>query len=174
MTNYAQAWFIANRTWNKLKYGRKAIEFGAYGEADLVTRMDRIAVVDSTVPILCAGEVEAQNNLVLSLDYPLPSLDLTGLTIHLQLKNGVVDVIDIASIIDEYTVQVARIPMQPLVVDGVTHTTFAITKSNSSGFDAYLVEEKSASSMFESSITATKYDDRYYQNDTDFKNGLIS
>ena len=174
VTNYAQAWFIANRAWNKLKYGRKAIEFGAYGEADLVTRMDRIAVVDSTVPILCAGEVEAQNNLVLSLDYPLPSLDLTGLTIHLQLKNGVVDVIDIASITDEYTVQLARIPMQPLVVDGVTHTTFAITKSNSSGFDAYLVEEKSASSMFESSITATKYDDRYYQNDTDFKNGLIS
>ena len=174
VTNYAQAWFIANRTWNKLKYGRKAIEFGAYGEADLVTRMDRIAVVDSTVPILCAGEIEAQNNLVLSLDYPLPSLDLTGLTIHLQLKNGVVDVIDIASIIDEYTVQLARIPMQPLVVNGVTHTTFAITKSNSSGFDAYLVEEKSASSMFESSITATKYDDRYYQNDTDFKNGLIS
>lgn len=174
VTNYAQAWFIANRTWNKLKYGRKAIEFGAYGEADLVTRMDRIAVVDSTVPILCAGEIEAQNNLVLSLDYPLPSLDLTGLTIHLQLKNGVVDVIDIASIIDEYTVQLVRIPMQPLVVDGVTHTTFAITKSNSSGFDAYLVEEKSASSMFESSITATKYDDRYYQNDNDFKNGLIS
>lgn len=174
VTNKAQAWFIANRTWNKLKYGRKAIEFGAYGEADLVTRMDRIAVVDSTVPILCAGEIEAQSNLILSLDYPLPSLDLNGLTIHLQLKNGVVDVIDIASIVDEYTVQLARIPMQPLVVDGVTHTTFAITKSNSSGFDAYLVEEKSASSMFESSITATKYDDRYYQNDTDFKNGLIS
>ena len=174
VTNYAQAWFIANRTWNKLKYGRKAIEFGAYGEADLVTRMDRIAVVDSTVPILCSGEIEAQKNLVLSLDYPLPSLDLTGLTIHLQLKNGVVDVIDIASIINEYTVQLARIPMQPLVVDGVTHTTFAITKSNSGGFDAYLVEEKSASSMFESSITATKYDDRYYQNDTDFINGLIS
>ncbi|MCK6157189.1 hypothetical protein KZX29_00005 [Moraxella osloensis] len=174
VTNYAQAWFIANRTWNKLKYGRKAIEFGAYGEADLVTRMDRIAVVDSTVPILCAGEVEAQNNLVLTLDYPLPDTTLTGLTIHLQLKNGVVDVIDVASIIDEYTVQLARIPMQPLVVDGVTHTTFAITKPSNSGFDAYLVEEKSASSMFESSITATKYDDRYYKNDTDFKNGLIS
>ena len=174
VTNKAQAWFIANRAWNKLKYGRKLIEFTAYGEADLVTRMDRIAVVDSTVPILCAGEIEAQNNLILSLDYPLPSLDLTGLTIHLQLKNGVVDVIDIASIIDEYTVQLARIPMQPLVVDGVTHTTFAITKPSNSGFDAYLVEEKSASSMFESSITAIKYDDRYYQNDTDFINGLIS
>lgn len=104
VTNYAQAWFIANRTWNKLKYGRKAIEFGAYGEADLVTRMDRIAVVDSTVPILCAGEIEVQNNLVLSLDYPLPSLDLTGLTIHLQLKMALL-MIDIASIIDEYTVQ---------------------------------------------------------------------
>ena len=175
VTNFAQAWFIANRAWNKLKYGRKAIEFTAYGEADLVTRMDRIAVVDSTVPILCAGEIEAHDNLVLTLDYPLPDTSLTGLTIHLQLKNGVVDVIDIASIIDEYTVQLARIPMQPLVVTGVTHTTFAIIQAtNSSGFDAYLIEEKSASSMFESSITATKYDDRYYQNDADYKNNLIS
>lgn len=173
VTNYAQAWFLANRAWNKLKYGRKSIEFTAYGEADLVTRMDRIAVVDSTVPILCAGEIDWQENDVLTLDYPLPSVDLTGLTIHLQLKNGVVDVIDIARIIDEYNVQLARLPMQPLVTAGVSHTAFAITTAGVSGFDAYLIEEKNASSLFESTITATKYNGRYYQNDTDYKNGLI-
>lgn len=174
ITNKAQAWFLANRAWNKLKYGRKMIEFTAYGESDLVTRMDRIAVVDSTVPILCAGEIEAQDNLVLTLDYPLPSLDLTSLTIHLQLKNGVVDVIDIASIIDEYTVQLARIPMQPLVTNGVSHTAFAITATSTSNFDAYLIEEKSSQSLFETSITATLYDPRYYQNDSDLKTGKIT
>lgn len=174
VTNKAQAWFIANRAWNKLKYGRKLIEFTAYGEADLVTKMDRIAVVDSTVPILCAGEIEAQNNLVLSLDYPLPDTSLTGLTIHLQLKNGVVDVIDIASIIDEYTVQLSRIPTMPLVTNGVSHTAFAITAPSTTNFDAYLIEEKASQSLFETSITATLYDPRYYQNDSDFKNGLIN
>ena len=171
VTNKAQAWFIANRAWNKLKYGRKLIEFTAYGEADLVTKMDRIAVVDSTVPILCAGEIEAQNNLVLSLDYPLPNVDLTGLTIHLQLKNGVVDVIDIASIIDKYTVQLSRIPTMPLVTNGVSHTAFAITAPGTTNFDAYLIEEKSSQSLFETSITATLYDPRYYQNDSDLKTG---
>lgn len=173
VTNHAQAWFIANRAWNKLKYGRKAIEFTAYGEADLVTRLDRIAVVDSTIPMLCAGEIEWQENTVLTLDYPLPDTTLTDLTIHLQLKNGVVDVIDIDKIIDDYTVQLKRIPMQPLVTAGVVSTTFAITQANRSGFDSYLVEEKNANSTFETTISATKYDARYYQNDSDYLTNSI-
>lgn len=173
VTNRVQAHLLANRAWNKLKYGRKAIEFTAYGEADLVTRMDRIAVVDSTMPILCSGEVVAQDNLHLVLDYPLPASVTIGLTIHLQLKNGVVDVIDVARVIDDYTVELARLPMQPLVTNGVSHTTFAVTKDGMSGFDAYLIESKSANSLFESSINATRYDPRYYQNDDDYKRGLI-
>lgn len=174
VTNRVQAHLLANRAWNKLKYGRKAIEFTAYGEADLVTRMDRIAVVDSTMPILCSGEVVAQDNLHLVLDYPLPASVTIGLTIHLQLKNGVVDVIDVARVIDDYTVELARLPMQPLVTNGVSHTTFAVTKDGMSGFDAYLIESKSANSLFESSINATRYDPRYYQNDDDYKRGLIT
>lgn len=172
VTNLTQAHLLAWRAWNKLKYGRKAIEFTAYGEADLVTRMDRIAVVDSTVPILCSGEIIAQDNLHLTLDYPAPHID--GMTVHLQLKNGVVDVIDVAQVIDDYTIELARLPLQPLVTSGVSHTAFALTKSDNSGFDAYLIESKSASSLFESTITASRYDRRYYQNDSDFKKGLIS
>lgn len=174
VTNPIQAHFLAHRAWNKLKYGRKAIEFTAYGEADLVTRMDRIAVVDATVPMLCAGEIVAQENLRLTFDYPLPSDMRDDLTIHLQLKNGVVDVIDVVRVIDDYTVELARLPMQPLVTDGVSHATFAITTPTRSSFDAYLIENKSASSLFESTINATKYDARYYQNDSDFKKGLIT
>lgn len=173
VTNPIQAHFLAHRAWNKLKYGRKAIEFTAYGEADLVTRMDRIAVVDATVPTLCAGEIVAQENLRLTLDYPLPDDVRDGLTIHLQLKNGVVDVIDVARVVDDYTVELSRLPMQPLVTNGASHTTFAITTSTQSGFDAYLIESKSASSLFESTINATKYDARYYSNDDDHKRGLI-
>ena len=55
----------------------------------------------------------------------------------------------------------------------VSHTTFAVTKDGMSGFDAYLIESKSANSLFESSINATKYDARYYSNDDDHKRGLI-
>lgn len=173
VTNHVQAWLLANRVWNKLKYGRKAIEFTAYGEADLVTRLDRIAVVDSTIPMLCAGEIEWQENTVLTLDYPLPDTNLSNLSIHLQLKNGVVDVIDIDRIIDNYTVQLKRIPMQPLVTAGVVSTTFAITQAGGRGFDSYLIKEKNANSTFETTINANKYDGRYYQNDSDYLTNSI-
>lgn len=171
VTNRLQAYFLAYRAWNKLRHGRKAIEFTAYGEADIVTRMDRIAVVDSTVPIVCAGEVVSQENLCLTLDYPIPR-NLDEPVIHLQLKNGIVDVVDIARVVDDYNIELTRPPMQPLVTKGVSHTTYAITTKNT-GFDAYLIESKNADSLFESTINAVKYDDRYYQNDHDFKRGLV-
>jgi len=174
VTNHIQAHFLAYRAWNKLKYNRKAIEFTAYGEGDLVTRMDRIAVVDSTVPILCSGQIELQENTVLTLDYPVDLDAGKSYVIHLQLKNGTVDVIDIVGQPGSYQVEVARIPMMPLVTAGVTHAVFNITEATEVDADAYLVSEKSGKGIFESTISAMAYDSRYYPNDKDFINGLIT
>ncbi|MBO1529660.1 hypothetical protein J3492_00330 [Psychrobacter sp. F1192] len=174
VTNNVQAHFLANRAWNKLKYNRKAIEFTAYGEGDLVTRMDRIAVVDSTVPILCSGQIENQENTVLTLDYPV-SLDAgKNYVIHLQLKNSTVDVIEIVGQLNDYQIQVARIPALSLVTDGVTHAVFNITEADNTEYDAYLISEKSSKALFESTISAMSYDSRYYPNDKDYINGLIT
>lgn len=174
VTNYVQAYFLANRAWNKLRYNRKAIEATVYGEGDLVTRMDRIAVVDSTVPILCSGQVELQENTILTLDYPAILDEARSYVVHLQLKNGTVDVIDIVGQIGDYQIEVARIPMMPLVTDGVAHAVFNITESTDVEADAYLISEKSATGLFESTISATSYDKRYYKNDSDFINNVIT
>lgn len=174
VTNHIQAHFLAHRAWNKLRYNRKAIEFTAYGEGDLVTRMDRIAVVDSTVPILCSGQIELQENTVLTLDYPVDLDAGKSYVIHLQLKNGTVDVIDIIGQLGSYQVEVARIPMMPLVTAGVTHAVFNITEATEVDADAYLISEKSGKGIFESTISAMAYDSRYYPNDKDFINGLIT
>lgn len=174
VTNYTQAHFLAHRAWNKLKYNRKAIEFTAYGEGDLVTRMDRIAVVDSTVPILCSGQVELQENTILTLDYPVDLDEGKSYVIHLQLKNCTVDVIEIIGQVGHYQIEVARIPMMPLVTSGVTHAVFDITEAIELEADAYLINEKNPTGMFESSISAMSYDRRYYPNDKDFINGLIA
>ncbi len=174
VTNHIQAHFLAHRAWNKLRYNRKAIEFTAYGEGDLVTRMDRIAVVDSTVPILCSGQIELQENTVLTLDYPVDLDAGKSYVIHLQLKNGTVDVIDIVGQLGSYQVEVARIPMMPLVTAGVTHAVFNITEATEVDADAYLISEKSGKGIFESTISAMAYDSRYYPNDKDFINGLIA
>nr|WP_317199809.1 host specificity factor TipJ family phage tail protein [uncultured Psychrobacter sp.] len=174
VTNSTQAHFLANRAWNKLRYNRKAIEATVYGEGELVTRMDRIAVVDSTVPILCSGQVEVQENTILTLDYPVQLDETKSYVIHLQLKNCTVDVIDIIGQSTDYQIELARIPMMPLVTAGVTHAVFDITEATDIETDAYLITEKSGKGLFESTINAMSYDRRYYQNDSDFINNLIT
>ena len=173
VTNPVQAHFLAHRAWNKMRFNRKAIEFTAYGEADLVTRNDRIAVVDSVFKKLASGEIEAQNNTVLTLDNAVKLETGESYVIHLQLKDGSVDVIDIISQIDDFQIQIARIPLIPLVVSGVVNATYSITEANARESEAYLIQEKSPSATFESGVSAIKYDSRYYGNDKDHINNLI-
>ena len=75
--------------------------------------------------------------------------------------------------LDEYHVEIARIPLMPLVVDGVAHATFSITLASESDSDAYLIEEKDPNATFESTVRAIQYDPRYYSNDKDHINELI-
>lgn len=176
VTNPVQAHLLAHRAWNKMRFSRKAIEFTAYGEADLVTRNDRIAVVGDLFKMLGSGEIESQSNTVLTLDNPVLLNAADNYVIHLQLKDGSVDVIDIDSQIDDFQIKIARIPLIPLVVsDGskVVNATYSITKANEVESEAYLIQEKSPSATFESSVSAIQYDSRYYGNDKDHINNLI-
>lgn len=173
VTNSIQAHFLAHRAWNKMQFNRKTIEFTAYGEADLVTRNDRIAVVDDVFKMLGSGEVEAQNNTVLTLDNDVNLNEGESYVIHLQLKDGSVDVINIVNQLDENQVELARIPLMPLVIDKVVNATYSITKASDQESEAYLIQEKSPSATFETSVSAIKYDSRYYSNDKDHINNLI-
>lgn len=173
VTNAIQAHLLAHRAWNKMQFNRKTIEFTAYGEADLVTRNDRIAIVDDVFKMLGSGEVEAQNNTVLTLDNPI-NLDVgENYVIHLQLKDGSVDVINIVNQLDENQVELARIPLMPLVIDKIVNATYSITKASDQESEAYLIQEKSPSATFETGVSTIKYDTRYYSNDKDHINNLI-
>lgn len=173
VTNAIQAHFLAHRAWNKMRFNRKTIELTAYGEADLVTRNDRIAVVDDVFKMLGSGEVEAQNNTVLTLDNDVNLEEGESYVIHLQLKDGSVDVINIVDQLNTNQVQLARIPLMPLVIGKVVSATYSITKASDRESEAYLIQEKSPSGTFETGITAIKYDARYYSNDKDHINNLI-
>lgn len=173
VTNAIQAHLLAHRAWNKMQFNRKTIEFTAYGEADLVTRNDRIAIVDDIFKMLGSGEVESQNNTVLTLDNPINLDEGESYVIHLQLKDGSVDVINIVNQLDENQVELARIPLMPLVIDKVVNATYSITKASDQESEAYLIQEKSPSATFETGVSAIKYDTRYYSNDKDHINNLI-
>ncbi|MDM1334748.1 hypothetical protein HXZ93_01645 [Acinetobacter pseudolwoffii] len=173
VTNAIQAHLLAHRAWNKMQFNRKTIEFTAYGEADLVTRNDRIAIVDDVFKMLGSGEVEYQNNTVLTLDNSVNLEEGENHVIHLQLKDGSVDVINIVNQLDENRVELARIPLMPLVIDKVVNATYSITKASDQESDAYLIQEKTPSATFETGVSAIKYDSRYYSNDKDHINNLI-
>lgn len=173
ITSKEQAHFLAHRSWNKLKYNRRTLEFTGYGEADIVTRNDRIAVTDTTVPILAAGQVYRQDGLTVELDYPVTLQSGTEYVIYLQLPAGMVDVIPITAGEYTVTVQLSRPPAMPLVITGVAPATYEILPVTHAPANAYLLHEKRPVGTFENTITAMQYDDSYYSNDADFKNGLI-
>lgn len=183
VTNLYQAHFLAHRAWNKIQYQRETVQFTAYGEADLITINDRIAVTDDTVPTLVplgdgftSGEVVSWIGQVIETSQPVTLDAAKTYAIHLQLSNGSVEVMRVTQGIDEYHLVLERLPILPLITvfDGkIAATTYSITLDAEKDSEAYLVSEKSASGQFETQITAINYDPRYYSNDTDFINNLI-
>ncbi len=184
VTNKYQAHFLAHRAWNKIRYQRETVQFTAYGEADLITINDRIAVTDDTIPSLVPigdgftqGEVVEWVGQNIAVSQPvLLKTDQTYI-IHLQLPNGSIETMQVAQGSNEWHLVLERLPTLPLVTawDGkVAPTVYSITLSQNKDSEAYLVSEKSPSGTFESQITAINYDTRYYKNDSDYLNNLIT
>ncbi|MFX6517744.1 host specificity factor TipJ family phage tail protein, partial [Acinetobacter baumannii] len=186
VTNKVQAYLLAYRAWNRIQYQRETIQFTGYGEADLVTINDRIAVVKDSIPTLVplgeeggftSGEIEAWSGLNIQISQPVHFDATKSYTIHLQLSNGSVETMLVTQGVDEWHLVLERLPILPLITssDGkVTATNYSITLSNELDSEAYLISEKSPSATFESEITAVNYDERYYSNDSDYINNLIS
>ncbi|MCK4111581.1 hypothetical protein HCY65_10995 [Acinetobacter radioresistens] len=184
VTNKYQAHFLAHRAWNKIRYQRETVQFTAYGEADLITINDRIAVTDDTIPSLVPiGEGFTQGEVIewigqnITVSQPVQLKTDQSYIIHLQLPNGSIETMQVSQGSDEWHLVLERLPTLPLVTswDGkVAPTVYSITLSQNKDSEAYLVSEKSPSGTFESQITAINYDVRYYKNDSDYLNNLIT
>lgn len=184
VTNKYQAHFLAHRAWNKIRYQRETVQFTAYGEADLITINDRIAVTDDTIPSLVPigdgftqGEVVEWVGQNIAVSQPVQLKADQSYIIHLQLPNGSIETMQVVQGSDEWHLVLERLPTLPLVTswDGkVAPTVYSITLSQNKDSEAYLVSEKSPSGTFESQITAINYDTRYYKNDSDYLNNLIT
>ena len=56
----------------------------------------------------------------------------------------------------------------------MVNATYQIASNDDIERDAYIVTEKTPSDGLTNKLTCINYTDEYYQNDTDFINGLIS
>lgn len=176
VTNKYQAHFLAHRAWNKIQYQREMVKFTAYGEADLVSLNDRIAVVDDVVPTLTSsGDITYWQGQNISISQPVELDPAKSYTIHLQHLNRSVETMLVTQGADEYSLVLERLSVLPLVVksDYDEYAKYSITLSTERDSEAFLITEKSHSGPFESEVTAINYDVRYYSNDKDHINNLI-
>ena len=174
--NYYQAYFLAWRAWNKLKYQNTATEFVATQEAALLKRNDRIMVADNTRPGAQDGEVVAQVGLELELSQPVVFASGKSYVIMLQGIDEQLDVIPITTGSSAYHVLMSRAPTVTFTIDANAsyQSLYWIVPTDDVRPQAFLVSNREpGDTRFTQKVTAVNYDARYYANDQDLANNVI-
>lgn len=173
--NKIQAYFLAWREYNKILHERFYVEFEALQEADLLVVRDRILVADNTRADVIDGEIVNKNGLILTLSQPMIFSPGKTYKIFLQMPSGFVESITITAGSNEYDVVLAIAPSEQLVygADKYAKTTYLIVANDDAREKAFIVQEKTPQSSFTSKLKCVNYDNRYYDNDKDYENGVI-
>lgn len=178
--NNVQAALIGWRLYNKLLYQNTVTEFKTMKEAADCVLQDCILVVDNTRADVIDGEVTDQNGLILTLSQPVALVEGTAYTIYLQLSDGTIDAIGVTQGASPTEVILATAPTLPLNVDPTTwaRTTYmiALPPNASEPYQTaqMLLTEKNPEDNQQYTLSAVNYDPRYYANDQDYANGIIT
>ena len=169
-----QAHIIGWREWNKLKYSRIIVKFGAYAESDYVFVGDNILTTDDVRVGGCtSGEIRGYNGLEITVSQPFTFDSSKQYLVHLQMKSGFIDVIKVSQGIDEYHFLLERPPVENFIIDGQVKTVYSVTTDQKLNAERFVVSKKSVQQIFENEITAHNFDERFYRNDKDIINHLI-
>lgn len=176
--NKEQAHTHMMRMYNKDRHAYKSCEFTAGDESNIVVRTNRITVADQLRANVQQGTVSSietvGSDIVLHTDYPINIEAGTPQTMFIQTINNGVEAIEVTAR-DEYSVKLARLPSGEISgSDSAVQAVYQIVSETDDNRDAYLVAQKDPSDGMTNKLLCTNYDDRYYQNDSDFTNGLIT
>lgn len=173
--NKLQAYFLANRAYNRLKYQNTVVEFDSTVEGNILVPSQMILVTDGTRnKSYLEGEVVYQSGLTLTLSQDYGTLP-TGAVIHLQLSSGAVESIAVSAGADSTQVILASAPSIPLVYefDSYAKTTYFLCGQDDTEPAKFIVSEKSPKGNTSVGIQAVKYSTKFYSNDSDFINGIV-
>jgi hypothetical protein len=94
----------------------------------------------------------------------------------LQYKDGSVESIPISKTSYQNKVLLAHAPALDLVLgyNSFARTTFLVTSNTDNRKTAFILTEKSPKGVMTSELKAINYDARYYQNDKDLINSVIT
>lgn len=177
--NKVQAHIHMMRIYNKDRHAYKSCEFVAGDESNIVVRTNRITVADQLRADVQQGSVDSietiGGDIVLHTTDPVVIDSLVPHTLFIQTINNGVEAITVTAR-DDYSVKLARLPSGEISsgYDSVVQATYQIVSNADVARDAYLVSQKEPSEGMTNKLLCTNYDDRYYQNDSDFTNGLIT
>ena len=163
------------REWNKIRYRNVAVEFEATSEAICIVQNDRILVADNTRSSTIDGEVTYQDGVEIGLSQPFEPEDDKDYVIYFQLSDGTVEMLEINLVVDTQTIILSVAPGLPLVTEQnkFAKTTYIITESTQVRPVAFLAQEIEPEDQYRVRVNAYNYDDRFYDQDTDFINGLV-
>ena len=161
---------------NQLAY--KSCELTGADESGIVIPTNRIDVADIYHAGVQQGVVErldaVNGQTILTLSEPVK---LSGqATVFVQTMGGLVDNIRCTRGGSDYELVLSRAPIQPLSTawDAVVRATYRVVTHDDYDRDSYIVTKKDVAGALSHKLTCINYDDRYYQNDSDFKRGLIN
>lgn len=170
------AHLYAYRKWNKIRYNNVTVEFEATNESDMLINYQRFLNADNTRPNQQDGEIKSVNGLELFCSQPVTFEAGKNYNIFLQLADGTIESIPVYPGQYTHSVIIERAPRVALVTgaDMYTRTTYVIVGNDENRQMAFLMTEKDPQQSYTNTVTGINYTDKYYQNDLDFINGLIS
>lgn len=176
--NKVQAHIHAMRLLNRDKYTYKSCEFTAGDESNTVVRTNRVTVAEQLRADVQQGSIDsivtAGSDIIMYVDGDAVLTPSGQYTAFIQTINNGVEAIAVTAN-DDYSVKLARLPSGEISSGTVAvQAVYQIVSNDDMQRDAYLVAEKSPSEGMTNKLTCTNYDDRFYQNDSDFINGLIT
>ncbi len=173
--NFRQAYFLAWRAYNKLRYQNIQVEFDATQEADMSVPTDRILVSDNTRSGTQDGEVISQTGLTIYTSQKVKFDSGITYNVFLQLYDGTVESISVVEGPTSNSLILDTAPRLPLVTDSANYaqTTYILVGNTEVRKTAFLVTEKITQDGMTSKIRAGNYDARFYEHDTDYITGII-
>ena len=168
--NYEQAWYRANRDYNKLLLQRVSIETETTSDGRLLLPNQRIDIVDNTRFDAQDGEIIAQSGLILTLSRDV----VFGVGTHsilLMQRDGGLESITCTAGTSANKVVLAYAPSEAVnTVNGGAigvRTIFSFAADSAGTANSYIVQEVSPTDSSYVKVSAINYDADYYSADTE-------
>jgi hypothetical protein len=168
VTSYAQAWYRANREWEKLKAQRLSLSTVSTADGRLLTPNSKVLVVDNTVFKSYDGEVVKQNGLDVTLSRDVVFTAGQTHSIIFTKRDGTFQSIQCTATTSTNVVRLAQYPNEALVTDisgdGI-RTIFSFASDDSRQAQTWLVQELEVDDDNYVEIKAINHSPSFYSQD---------